>query len=321
MSSGAGSSQVAAAVVRYRPFLLAAAGAAVSLLALRRCRRKASQSNTSAGRRPNKSEGPHQAAGIFKFEAEVPRVSVEVDEDGTVSVESAVDSPSHILVPLHLQTEEDDDLEGSIVWQVSILLARLLLDDSKYPHKFFHPKRTFIELGCGCGLPGMAAALRGAKVTFTDMAPVLPRLMRNIEANLKNIPLRLPDVAATLPLAVQASEQATAAQLDWLQIQEDLQAGHEDVPYDVVLVADCVYQEQLVQPLVDTILAVTGPKSVVLLTLRARFDFQAKFLAELNVWFSGMPLNVEERHLKGLVGVDDIYALRLKRRKTPLDRA
>jgi len=316
MSSG----QAAVTAVGYKPLLLAAAGAAVSLLALRRCRRQALESKAPAGRQKSKREAARQAAGLFEFEAEVPRVSVEVADDGTVSVASAVDTPSHTLVPLQLQTEEDDDLEGSIVWQVSILLARLLLDDTKYPHKFFHPERTVLELGCGCGLPGMAAALRGANVTFTDMAAVLPRLQRNIEANLKQLPERFPDAAAALPLAVQAAEKATAAQLDWLRLEEDLQAGLTP-PYDVVLVADCVYQERLVQPLIDTILAVTGPKSVVLVTLRARFDFQAKFLADLNVWFSGMPLNLEERHLKGLVGVDDIYALRLKRRKTPLDRA
>eukprot|EP00419_Tripos_fusus_P057439 CAMPEP_0172926944 /NCGR_PEP_ID=MMETSP1075-20121228/216573_1 /TAXON_ID=2916 /ORGANISM="Ceratium fusus, Strain PA161109" /LENGTH=238 /DNA_ID=CAMNT_0013788109 /DNA_START=78 /DNA_END=792 /DNA_ORIENTATION=- len=193
------------------------------------------------------------------------------------------------------------------MWDVAVMLARLLMDETKYPNKFFGD-RKFIELGAGLGLPGMIAALRGAKTLLTDIESVLPLLRQNVERNFAN------------------SENPGVAKLDWTTLDQDLtaiseaSAGNPTVPaapFDVVLVTDCVYQERLVKPLVDTLVSITQPGSVVLLTMRARFSFQADFLQMLKVWFSGMPLHPEERHLEGLTQVEDLGAWRLKRRAIP----
>jgi len=95
-------------------------------------------------------------------------------------VPSCVAEP--LAVPLVLETNDGDDLEGSVMWDVAVMLARLLMDETKYPNKFFRG-RKFIELGAGLGLPGMIAALRGAQTLLTDMDSVLSLLERNIEGN------------------------------------------------------------------------------------------------------------------------------------------
>merc|ERR1711920_501089 len=77
----------------------------------------------------------------FEFAAEIPCMP---REEGSVGLALNANA-THMSVPLVFATMESDDLEGSVVWDVSIMLARLLMDDSKYPHKFFYPNRKFIE--------------------------------------------------------------------------------------------------------------------------------------------------------------------------------
>ncbi|GMF63814.1 unnamed protein product [Phytophthora fragariaefolia] len=55
------------------------------------------------------------------------------------------------------------------VWDCALVLSKFLANDTYFPHDFFANKRV-IELGCGIGVPGLAAAALGAKeVVLTDM--------------------------------------------------------------------------------------------------------------------------------------------------------
>jgi predicted nicotinamide N-methyase len=208
-------------------------------------------------------------------------------------------------VTIALETSEEDELEGSIVWDSAIVLARLLLDEAKFHPKFFAPPRRFLELGAGCGLAGIAAALRGAAVTLTDIAGVLPRLRRNVEVN-RHLLAEAEGGAATLDVA----------ELDWTRLAGALAdpAATVRAPYDVILLADCVYQADIVEPLVDALIALSGPKTVILCALRCRFRFQADFLAQANLFFSGSPLRPDAAHLDGVGRPDSLLFLRLKKR-------
>ncbi|GMF22143.1 unnamed protein product [Phytophthora lilii] len=55
------------------------------------------------------------------------------------------------------------------VWDCALVLAKFLANDAYFARDFFVNKRV-IELGCGIGVPGLAAAALGAKeVVLTDM--------------------------------------------------------------------------------------------------------------------------------------------------------
>ncbi len=80
--------------------------------------------------------------------------------------------------------------------------------------------RTVLELGCGLGLPALAAALRGADVLATDWAEDAIELLReNAERN--GAPLRV-------------------ARVRWSEPAPLLSAA----PWDVVLGADLLYEER-----------------------------------------------------------------------------
>ncbi|CAI5711671.1 unnamed protein product [Peronospora effusa] len=68
------------------------------------------------------------------------------------------------------------------VWDCALVLAKFLTNDTYFPHDFFTNKRV-IELGCGIGVPGLAAAALGAKeVILTDMPMAIPWIQANIDA-------------------------------------------------------------------------------------------------------------------------------------------
>jgi predicted nicotinamide N-methyase len=80
--------------------------------------------------------------------------------------------------------------------------------------------RKVLELGCGLGLPSLAAALRGADVLATDWADdAIELLRRNAERN-----------AATLRVA----------HVRWSEPESLLRAA----PWDLVLGADLLYEER-----------------------------------------------------------------------------
>jgi predicted nicotinamide N-methyase len=83
-----------------------------------------------------------------------------------------------------------------------------------------------LELGCGLGLPAIAAARRGADALATDWAP---------EA-----------IAATRANARRNGVQVRCAVVDWRAPQELV----AQAPFDRVLAADVLYEERHLAPLV-----------------------------------------------------------------------
>lgn len=70
-------------------------------------------------------------------------------------------------------------LSGSWIWDSALLLARYISTHLQLEGK------SVLELGAGAaGLPGLtAAALGAAQVLLTDIGPLLPWLLQNVEAN------------------------------------------------------------------------------------------------------------------------------------------
>ena len=126
---------------------------------------------------------------------------------------------------------------GAVVWDGAVLLARAnALDPS-------NRKRTVLELGAGCGLAGLAWALtEDCNLTLTDRPHRLRALRENARRN---------------------GVEATVAALDWTRALEDAEHGSSDV----VLAADCVYDEALATPLVRAMSYAMRDGAVALVTV------------------------------------------------------
>jgi predicted nicotinamide N-methyase len=106
----------------------------------------------------------------------------------------------------------------SVLWRSGVALAREL-------HGVPLRGRRVVELGCGLGVPSIAAACAGAEVLATDeSAEALTLLARNARAN-----------GARLETAL----------VDWGRPEELVGRG----PFDLVLAADVLYETDSVAPL------------------------------------------------------------------------
>ena len=84
-----------------------------------------------------------------------------------------------------------------------------------------------LELGCGLGLPSIAAALAGGRVLATDWSPVAIDMLRDNAAR-NGASLELEVVSWTAPEALL-----------------------ERAPFDLVLAADVLYERRNVEPLAE----------------------------------------------------------------------
>ncbi|XP_019199009.1 PREDICTED: protein N-lysine methyltransferase METTL21A [Ipomoea nil] len=162
-----------------------------------------------------------------------------------------------------LQFSQDPNSKhlGTTVWDASMVLVKFLEKNGRKGR--FRPSKLkgkrVIELGAGCGVAGFGMALLGCDVVSTDQTEVLPLLMRNVERNTSRVMQMNPDSDSFGSIKV--------AELDW---------GDEDhikavePPFDYIIGTDVVYSEHLLEPLLQTILALSGPKTTILLGYEIR---------------------------------------------------
>ncbi|XP_034714958.1 protein-lysine methyltransferase METTL21D [Etheostoma cragini] len=142
---------------------------------------------------------------------------------------------------------------GCVVWDAAIVLAKYL--ETK---QFYDPSsgvnvwagRSVVELGAGTGVVGLMAATLGALVTVTDLEDLQTLLMVNIQENQALI-----------------SGSVTAKVLKW---GEDVSDFHPPPHY--VLMADCIYYEQSIVPLVESLKLLSGPETCIICCYEQRTE-------------------------------------------------
>ncbi|XP_058076608.1 uncharacterized protein LOC131225159 isoform X5 [Magnolia sinica] len=145
---------------------------------------------------------------------------------------------------------------GATVWDASVVFVKFLEKNSR-KGRFCPMKlkgKRAIELGAGCGLAGFGLALLGCNLVSTDQIEVLPLLMRNIERNTSRIKQSNPNSALFGSIEV--------AELDWGNPDHIKAVGP---PFDYIIGTDIVYAEHLLEPLLKTIVALSGPRTTVLM--------------------------------------------------------
>jgi len=123
------------------------------------------------------------------------------------------------------------------LWDSSVALADWCLSSPAIPGA------TILELGCGIGLSGIAAAVAGATVMMTDFdADALNCAQLNVVRNLSPV----------------ERSRVEVSMLDW-------RFPHRTNRYDLVLGADIVYERQMFRPLLDLLhSAVSGGGTIML---------------------------------------------------------
>ena len=142
--------------------------------------------------------------------------------------------------------------------------------------------RTVVELGSGTAVISVSAATRGAFVIATDLQSLVDLMKANKGENLDAIKAadgKLECLA--LDWTEDLPRDLTRTLSNWNRNDGGLDGvfGTESSVVamtfpDMILVSDCVYYEAAVDPLVKTLTALTGPKTLVLLSIEDRESAQ-----------------------------------------------
>ncbi|XP_031286241.1 protein-lysine methyltransferase METTL21D isoform X1 [Pistacia vera] len=182
---------------------------------------------------------------------------------------------------LHFSQNPNSRHLGTTVWDASVVFAKFLEKNCR-KGRFCPSKlkgKRVLELGAGCGVAGFGMALLGCDVVATDQIEVLPLLKRNIERNTSRISQMNPGSDSFGSIQV--------AELDW---------GNDDhiravtPPFDYIIGTDVVYAEHLLEPLLQTIFALSGPKTTILLGYEIRSTSVHEQM--LNMWKSNFDVKV-----------------------------
>jgi predicted nicotinamide N-methyase len=120
------------------------------------------------------------------------------------------------------------------LWPAARMLAKAILREK------WTPGSRALEVGCGLGLPGVAALAMGLRVTFSDYD------------------------ATALHFAADNARANGLKDFDTLQI--DWRFPHEDLRFPILLASDLIYEMRNVAPLVALIQKMLEPGGVCLLT-------------------------------------------------------
>ncbi|KAI3896806.1 hypothetical protein MKW98_009659 [Papaver atlanticum] len=162
-----------------------------------------------------------------------------------------------------LQFSQDPNSKhlGTTVWDASMVFVKFLERNCR-KGRFCPAKlkgKRVIELGAGCGVAGFGMAMLGCDVVTTDQIEVLPLLMRNVDRNTSRI--------LQSHLDSSSFGSMKAAELDWGN-EEHIKAV--EPPFDFIIGTDVVYAEHLLDPLLQTIFSLSGPKTTILLGYEIR---------------------------------------------------
>ena len=188
-----------------------------------------------------------------------------------------------VRVPI-LECEWQQGGTGWRVWPCALLLSCWIARHHQHV-KLTHSR--VLELGCGLGLPGLAAAALGAKsVTLTDCLPRLLETVRRsalINVSSKIIQVSQLDWDVEVPLeCVEDFSTEQGVKLEQENLQDDHQPLDPSTQFDLIVASDVVYSMRHAQQLPRVIIrrAEHGARVCMLVPVRS-LDHTREFLGGL----------------------------------------
>jgi predicted nicotinamide N-methyase len=179
---------------------------------------------------------------------------------------------------------------GTKIWTSSIIFSRFLEDNRK---KFNLKQKRVVELGSGCGLAGIACALQGAQVTFTDIPEMIYLLEQNVRNNLSS------------------EHNPLVKAHTWGDDVSSLSP-----PFDYVVGTDVLFKIQMVEPLIKSLLNLSSKSTVIIIAHEPRdplvieeFYKMAQEYFTVSKAKKPKPRNDEEKDMLNFV---EIYTLKKK---------
>ncbi|EPS40011.1 hypothetical protein H072_6185 [Dactylellina haptotyla CBS 200.50] len=174
--------------------------------------------------------------------------------ESTVSV--AINSQDFTIhqSPSLLASTREAGTTGAVLWKVTPLLASWLTHPSNQAAQhLLKSTSNVLELGAGTsGVLALSLASMVANYFATDQEYCLKLLRKNISGNYTEKPIRAKGGRKTKRNTEDSQTNITVLPLDWQLTESSSVPDIKDKRINLVLAADCIYNESLVDPLVDT---------------------------------------------------------------------
>ncbi|XP_073433817.1 protein N-lysine methyltransferase METTL21D isoform X1 [Dendrobates tinctorius] len=184
---------------------------------------------------------------------------------------------------------------GCVVWDAAIVLSKFMERRARAEPGLFTGK-TAVELGSGTGIVGIMAATLGVDVTVTDLEDLQDLMKMNIKSNSALI-----------------TGSCEAKVLKWGEDVTDFSPSP-----DYILMADCIYYEESLQPLLKTLRDLASGETCIVCCYEERTtgknpEIERKFfeLLKMDFDYEEVPIEKHDEEYRS----EDIHILQIYRKK------
>lgn len=152
-----------------------------------------------------------------------------------------------------------------MVWKITPLFANWVILPSNllFRYNVLTSSSSVLELGCGIsGIIGLALSPQIKSYVMTDQDYVLKLLQQNLAENLLDVAssskgrksTSKPKRGSAPNSQAKPNSNISARALDWEadEVTISLTGSEEDESFDAIIACDCIYNEALIDPLVQT---------------------------------------------------------------------
>ena len=158
------------------------------------------------------------------------------------------DITDHLEFPIIVKTLKNHNQVGAKLWEASLFIVEVCF----HLRSFLHQKKI-LELGAGVGNSGLLIAahklINPTSITLTDFAP---SVLQNLQSNIDRYHQQKEKELQLGKNIVNATQVNSAFYLDW-SLVDTMEITEEVSGVDVVLAADCTYDENLCVHLASTL--------------------------------------------------------------------
>lgn len=220
---------------------------------------------------------------------------------------------------LHLSQQNNTQNHGTTVWDSAKLLAFYLFDTIKKPtfkENKVQNNKTCLELGSGCGLGGLIMASLGFETVLTDLPEVVDRVL---QPNCATAIDAITDWWYHLQHTTQSIDppKITVQSLDWLQLMDQENQQHSPQTYHYIIASDCIYEIELVEPLLNCIRYYASPSTMIFIAMERRDDTVVDgFINKAKAFGFEARMILKKLLNSKSVGNEDVEIWKLKLRKS-----
>ncbi|KAF2663975.1 hypothetical protein BT63DRAFT_116606 [Microthyrium microscopicum] len=200
------------------------------------------------------------------FSQDIPSNSLGFVDSKSSELDISISGKDFVIKqsPGVLNSNRKQGTTGAVLWQVSPRFAEWVSAPSNFlfTHGVLNDSSVVLELGCGIsGIIALALSPKIGTYICTDQAYVLKQLKQNITDNIQSSkPKSVPKVSRKRTADVPTTDSignVTIKALDWETdsingFLSGLNLTQAAKHVQLVVACDCIYNEALVDPLVDT---------------------------------------------------------------------